>query len=53
MIKQPDSEKPKLIIKHTVGGDERGGWYCYQCRFSTHSVEEAAQHDDSYGYAEY
>lgn len=33
------------VVKHTVGGDESGGWYCWQCQFSTRNVELAAAHD--------
>jgi hypothetical protein len=31
--------------KHVMNGDERNGWYCYECRFSTRDVALAAAHD--------
>ena len=32
-------------VKHVVNGDERNGWYCYECDFFSRNVEEAAEHD--------
>lgn len=34
-----------MKVKHVVNGDAIGGWYCYQCKFSSRDVELAAAHD--------
>jgi hypothetical protein len=31
--------------KHVMGGDEIGGWKCWQCSFATKDVSIAAAHD--------
>ena len=36
-----------MIVRHTVNGDPLGGYYCYQCEFSTRDVVKAAKHDGS------
>ncbi len=53
LAEQPDNEKPKEVVRHTVNGDGMAGWYCYQCHFFTRDVEEAAKHDGTFGYTKY
>jgi len=45
LVRRDDALKLARAVRHVVNGDPMGGWYCYQCQFTSRDPIKAAMHD--------